>query len=252
MKNAMCFLITMICLLNIHDLPANTTPESTRVSYSQGDLLFNWASYLNLRDEPHQDAKILAMIPRGSVVTVAPEQIESREFSITLVPDYTPAEDPYKIFRGEKLKGNWVKVEYEGLVGFVFDGYLSHLLPIKRDDKKSPGEVFRKYLIQNYKGSVLGRSESGEFYDERVITPDDKLTYTHFYSYDCEVFELNMGGVALQEALMIMTKLFQVDGVSEREEGKYYLINKDDPECQLIVEKTEKGSSISVWWCEGC
>ena len=254
MKNSMFIFITMIGLISASFANANTEPtiKSDRVSYAEGDHLFTWASYLNLRSEPHRDAKVLAMVPRGSLLTVATDQVEAKEFSTVLIPDYTPAADPYTSHKGEKLKGRWVKVEYEGFTGFVFDGYLSKLLPAKRNSKKSPGEIFRKYLIENYRGAVLPASEEGEFYEERVITPNGKLTYTNFHSYECEVFELNMEDVALQEALMIMCKLFQVDGVDSREDGKYYLINKDDHQCHLIVEATATGASISVWWCEGC
>jgi len=248
----MFIFVLFVSLFTGISLLANTEPIANKVSYASGDKLYNWASFLNLRSEPHQDAKILAMVPRGSVLRVAVEQVDARAFSTTLIPDYTPADDPYVSKRGEKLIGNWVKVEYEGFVGFVFDGYLSKLYPMKRSSKKNPGEIFRKYLIQNYRGAVLTEPAANESFDEKVITPEGKLTYTHYFSYACEVFEMDMEGVSEQEALMIMTKMFKIDGVSHREDGKYYLVNKDDPYSQHVVEKTETGARISIWWCEGC
>lgn len=231
---------------------ANTEPTSNRVSYSGGDHLFNWASYLNLRSEPHQDAKVLAMVPKGSILTIAETQDANREFATTLIPDFSPAEDPYTSKRGEKIFGRWVKVNYEGFEGYVFDGYLSRMIPMKKSSKKSPGEIFKNYLIKNYNGAILTEPSEGEIFNEKVITPKGDKSYTHYFNYDCEVFELSMDNVGLQEALMIMTKVFKVDGVNHREDGKYYLIDANDPYTQLIVEQTEKGARISIWFCEGC
>lgn len=248
----MFILIVLFSALFSTQAIANTEPADTRVSYAEGDRLFIWASYLNLREEPHQDAKVISMIPRGALVKIANDQVDAKEFSLTLIPDFTPADDPYTTRKGEKLKGRWVEVEYSGIKGYVFDGYLSKIIPIKKGKTKNPGELFKKYLLQNYRGALITEAPLMVEFNEKVITPDNQLTYTQYYDFDCEVFELNMEEVKLQEALMIMTKLFNVDGVDHREDGKYYLINKDDPYSRLIVEQTATGAKISVWWCEGC
>ncbi|NNE29344.1 MAG: SH3 domain-containing protein [Saprospiraceae bacterium] len=249
-KNILIFGLLSFFAINFSQ--ANTEPSSNKVHYAEGDRLFSWASFLNLRSEPHQDAKVLAMIPRGSVIQILMDQTESRTHKVALVPDYAPSEDSYTYHKGESLHGNWVQVEYEGLQGYVFDGYLSKIIPIRSKKGDSPGDIFTHYLLDHYQGAVITEPGEEEIFDEKVVTPKGNLTYTHFFNYDCEVFELDMHGVMLQEALMIMTKVFRVDGISHREDGKYFLVNKDDPYSNLVVEKTEEGSRISIWWCEGC
>lgn len=67
-------------------------------------------SGLTLREAPNVNSRILEVIPFGESVNVI---IEDDEFEKTQRIDW--------------IDGQWIKVEFEGLSGFVFDGFVSSL-----------------------------------------------------------------------------------------------------------------------------
>ena len=102
MKNLMCILI--ICLAGATVQANHTIPEMGFVSAFSG---------LKFRATPGADGQVLKVIPFGEAVDI----IETSE-----VKD-----------RVEWLEGHWILVEYQGLQGYVFDGFIS-TLPLPYED----------------------------------------------------------------------------------------------------------------------
>lgn len=89
--------------------------------YSEGDTLYNWANGgLNIRAEYNKSGNVLGIIPYGEPVVVV---------SMDHLSGYPKKTVRIGIFNGEiELSGDWVKVSYNGITGYVFDGYLSRFL----------------------------------------------------------------------------------------------------------------------------
>ena len=98
-------------------------------SYKQGDTLFVLAqSGLRLRNEP-EGKTVLVSIPFGAPLVMRQATWEGKEAVI------------------DGLKGRWAKAVFNGVEGFVFDGYLS-VFPAPKDGKgdlkKYADTYFRK------------------------------------------------------------------------------------------------------------
>lgn len=65
-------------------------------------------SGLKMRSTPSLDGKLIQVIPFGEAVTVVNSNSENEE-------------------QIEWIAGNWIEVEYDGISGYVFDGFLNQL-----------------------------------------------------------------------------------------------------------------------------
>ncbi len=122
MKNTVPFILSLLFFLT-SDLQAQVK------KYVFGDSIFVWASSLNMRESPHPSAKVVGKVPYGSAVVVVDDSIGKVAYKFKAVAEDT-------LDSGEKTKpfylhGFWVKVNFDGTVGYVFDGYLSTLAPLK-------------------------------------------------------------------------------------------------------------------------
>ena len=93
--------------------------------YAFGDSIFVWASSLNMRENPSPNSKIVGKAPYGSAVVIVDDSIGKVAYKYKAVESKT-------LENGEKskpyyLEGFWVKVNFDGTVGYVFDGYLSKI-----------------------------------------------------------------------------------------------------------------------------
>ncbi len=122
MKNTVPFILSLLFFL-----PAGLQAQVKK--YAFGDSIFVWASSLNIRESPSPSAKVVGKVPYGSAVVVVDDSIGKVAYKFKAVAEDT-------LDSGEKTKpfylhGFWVKVNFDGTVGYVFDGYLSSLTPIK-------------------------------------------------------------------------------------------------------------------------
>ena len=97
MKYLICILIISCSSLN---LSANNTPDPVRTN------VFAFSG-LKIRTAPGLDGQVLTVIPFGETV-----EIITSESTLETI---------------EWMEGQWIKVEFEGIQGFVFDGFLSDL-----------------------------------------------------------------------------------------------------------------------------
>ena len=108
MKNLIFILLIII----------NLTPLNAAENYKFGDRLFVASPKgLNLRVEPSSTSKILAELKYNSQITIIDKLplIKSFSYSVTNFDGGTL-----------QLKGHWVKVSFDNLEGYVFDGNLTN------------------------------------------------------------------------------------------------------------------------------
>ena len=105
---------------------------------------YNYAlSGINLREDKTLNSKILLNIPYGEKVLVLNETL-----------DY---------FEVDNISGNWVKIRYKDVEGYVFGGYLS-VLPAPNRKYFSAGEIYslKEYnsVYLNNKGKLISKNEN--------------------------------------------------------------------------------------------
>lgn len=118
--------------------------------YSPDEELYVWASNLRLRKQPNLNSKVITRIPYGTKVKVL-ERTPSRKDKVNVqFLDTAPQFYDNKSFQAKRQIGNhttysirpkkgkivfprlfadghWLKIEFGGKKGFVFDAYLSRL-----------------------------------------------------------------------------------------------------------------------------
>ncbi len=94
--------------------------------YFEGDTLYVWAEGgLIIRDTNSISGKRIAVIPYGDKIEVLGSTLYSLPSdSIKFIE---PWQDAFQQqYTGYYLKGRWVRIKFQGIYGYVFDGYLSH------------------------------------------------------------------------------------------------------------------------------
>ncbi len=109
---------------------------------------YNYAlSGINLREDKTLNSKILLNIPYGEKVFVLKE-----------TSDY---------FKIDNIIGNWVKVRYKDVEGYVFGGYLS-VIPAPNRKHFSVGKIYsiKEYnsVYFRYKGKLILKKENDYLY----------------------------------------------------------------------------------------
>lgn len=116
---------------------------SSDQNFVEGSQLYVMAnSGLTLREAPNKDAEILEVVDFGSIVHVL-NQPDSVHF-VEMI---------------NWVEGRWLFVEYDGVTGYMFDGYLSDLpLPIY-DFEKCQLDLDLIYPLESWAEVNLGGSE---------------------------------------------------------------------------------------------
>ena len=129
--------------------------KAENIPWESGQVLNVFApSGIKLRAMPSTEAEILDIVHYGDVVTV----INSFEF----------AED--KKDRIDWIDGHWILVEYQGIAGYLFDGFLSNLdFPGTEAELKNDGYSFAyalgAYFDRNFAFQrMLDSTESHQIY----------------------------------------------------------------------------------------
>jgi hypothetical protein len=169
-----------------------------------------------------------------------------------------------------KIKGEWVKVRYDGQEGFVFSGFLTQF-PMPDLDMKIDWEKYRSdfdaYFSQFF-------TQKGEKFNKRYYTLDSKqecgysLEYEegHFYKYEScneisSQYDIEIVGVTLVEAYFIIKALDLNDIKNSKDKPielyKYDALTKtiiEDPDgagCWLSLKQRKRNSVIIDMGC-GC
>jgi len=116
----------------------------------KAEELYCWSvSGLNIRETPSPKGNILGKLEFGQKIDI---DLINQEYS-----NYY--EDIFLIGIKEdnsadiKFKGSWLKMEFNGIIGYVFSGYLSRFpsFLIEKEDQEIRCETFKKYMVRNYK-----------------------------------------------------------------------------------------------------
>jgi hypothetical protein len=120
-----------VTLISFLVLPA--TPFSQVNPNQDNDVYIFAQPGLKLRDYPRQEMKKKTVIPYGTRIRVISRDVNNLPFL------------------SEGIRGNWIKVNYNDTVGYVFDGFLSRVPPPK--DQLMTSSPFMELL--NKSGSIL-------------------------------------------------------------------------------------------------
>ncbi|HEY5750410.1 MAG TPA: SH3 domain-containing protein [Chryseolinea sp.] len=156
--------------------------------FSVGDTLYVWANDgLVMRKEPKFDSPSLMKLDYGTAIVVIEKTGEEKEFVVasTLYRNQ-------KTLPGISVFGGFVKIHYEGVEGFIFDGFLSRLAPLH--DQESLDDYFKRIYGQLqtvdrskkiseyvgyrfkriiYKSGIISEAEGGESWGRHLyFIPD--------------------------------------------------------------------------------
>ena len=183
-KNFSILLILSICLIPITFFGIN--------EYHTGQQLNVLAiSGMNLRDAPK--GNVLQKIPYGS-------RIKTLQAKSTTNPETI-----------EGIQGNWVKVEYNGATGFVFDGFLS-TLPAPELNSES----LYKYASVNFRSISTRLPVAFLYYGDGM---EEKTTQIFSNSRDTIVYlsesyhegfkeTVSIPNISMEEAYLIIRACF--------------------------------------------
>ena len=155
-------LFLLISLIPFLELTAKSFP--TQVTDS---ILYNWAiSGLNIRSADHINAEKISAIPYGEPVTLLDEP-HGRGYLLTIEDVFSNEDSGDK--SGMYVDGRWVKIRYNAVEGYVFNGFLSSLPPMKLINESSNNisspESFQRYLERNFGSNYTGKEYAGSFYE---------------------------------------------------------------------------------------
>jgi hypothetical protein len=130
-------LLPALLLLFTFNLVAKVSPIS-----GSGDKLNVWLlDGIQLKESAATKSKTITTLPYGSSVTVIKESTPNKALTVDFKSDAFKA--PYK------LKGKWIKIDFNGKTGYVFDRYLS-AMPALHKGARGNFESQSDYLKRNY------------------------------------------------------------------------------------------------------
>lgn len=194
-------------------------------------------SGLKMRSEPSLTAKKILTIPYNESVTVL--ETGFGKLSVQELENF-------------HIKGEWVKVSYDGKEGYVFNGYLTQFpLP----DKEYPHYYYERVLklskdkhnIKYYEGCEPRETDEEEnrncicSYQENYYS--DKVTFVNTYCGEEVMLDITtFTGVTFVELYCIVRVLY-----SNSEEDFEFEYNTEDQTISAVAEGEEAGSySIEI------
>jgi hypothetical protein len=120
------------------------------LTVAKAEEYYNWAiNGLNIRETPSANGKALGKIPYGQKLEI---DLRNQEYSNYYEELFLVGIKPDKS-ADIKFTGPWLKVEFNGLIGYVFGGYLSRFpsYKIENIENHKRSESFKDYMNRNYK-----------------------------------------------------------------------------------------------------
>lgn len=159
--------------------------------------------------------------------------------------------------KGFNISGDWVKVKYNGQIGYVFDGYLTQfVLPekgIEYEDYKTYTSEYDYYLKKNFKPSSKRYALIKQEKEEDCVLAEfencvcgysqdfsSNITYSYWHCGEAKGLEENLKieGVTLSEAY------FMVRVINPNSET-YYNGKKQEPKEIIIYDRSKKTIEIA-------
>ena len=225
MKNAQLPLLFLI-FFHVSAVQAQTK------HYNSGDSIFVWASSLNMRETPDPKSPVKKKIPYGSVLLIIGDSIGEVAYKHLAVPSRNMSDgNKSKPFY---LSGFWVKVSYEGVVGYVFDGYLSKMPTLAKyignvEDLKNWAKKDLKLTAYPYKKG----DNAWITYSSQTSGVEVKIGHNEKSSFR----EIRLQDISMQEALMLGIQIFEADYL--------IVIDKDHYEFKSLIAEGDCSIYIS-------
>jgi uncharacterized protein YgiM (DUF1202 family) len=182
-------LLPALLLLFTFNLVAKISPIS-----GSGDKLNVWLlDGLQLKESAATKSKTIATLPYGSSVTVIKESTPNKALTVDFKSDAFKA--PYK------LKGKWIRVNFNGKTGYVFDGYLS-AMPVLHKNKQGNFEQEEEYLKRNYGVLKIQKSIPKKDTEKKIIYYKNGAVLRLLTAEGCVDVELNLKNITLNEAVL--------------------------------------------------
>lgn len=174
--------------------------------------LYVWADKLNLREVPN--GKVISKMTWGEKVKVV-ERFTSESFdTLNLKLEYVIGRgsglgDTIK-YRPYSIWGEWVKIEIDQKIGYVFDAYLSKIPPPKVG-KNNKFEPFEEYFKRDFGISTdekIGCENCDDNY-RRLVSKDKTIELRSGFMGKAGGIELIFESIPLKEARLIGYQLFK-------------------------------------------
>jgi hypothetical protein len=148
---------------------------------------------LALKQQAGVTSKNILVIPYGQSVTIINDARPS-----------SPGSEKIDFYGGiYKLKGSWVKVAYKGRQGYVFDGYLSKMPPLKKSEHGS-SESDEDYLKRIYGVRGVKRIKGRDGYEKTTTHYRNGNTSISTFFDGCFDTELYIKGINYREAILLL------------------------------------------------
>ena len=231
MRNKVAFLWILCFVLSL-------TLQAQAKKYAFGDSIYVWASSLNMRESPSQKAKIVGKVPYGAAVVIVDDSIgkvahryKAIQEIITIdtnhyvlverrVDENTTISTPKYHIRKEiepafYINGYWVNVNFDGTMGYVFDGYLSKVIPFSililgfNNDLKE--WAINTHHLRLYRKGKQEDNNISRAYMEEYGKPSNKIRIVMGCGESCRCEEIRLRAISLEEGKMLGLQIFGKD-----------------------------------------
>jgi Bacterial SH3 domain len=210
--------------------------------YGFGDSLFVWAATLNLREDADAEAFIKEKIPYGTAVIIVDDSIGRFDFKYK-------AMTPQTLSDGHKTKpfllhGFWVKVNFNGITGYVFDGYLSKVKPFFALEKTNTqlDEWAEKTL-----NLTSSRHEKGDEKWVKYSNVHSEIQINIGHNTKTSFREIILRNFSIEEALMLGIQIFKASYQMPQKNGIFeFKSSIEEPDCEIIFSKEKEKTIIRL------
>lgn len=232
----------MKCLSTIIIICLTISIGNAADNYKVGDTLYVWAkSGLKIRASPNIKSNIIQTLVTGTEVKV----VEKTEISFA-----------YKLFEASKfekhpflLHGKWVKIQTNGITGFVFDSFLLKI-PIKSeyeledfiasitqstDTLKINKQCAKPDIIKNCKYGITHKNSCTELYGSML------LTFTNWTIEETVVFWEFFANYEYSSRIE--------EGMLLQKNWRSIIVLSDNMETCQIMKKNNQIELYLIWSC---
>ena len=199
--------------------------------YVAGDSLWVWArNGLNIREMPNDSAKVLGVAKNGGQVVALENQTRNWPYEIEEIKASVESRHNKVINHPSfELQGYWAKIEYNGIIGYVFDAYLSKLPTFigNQYDNQSKDDFHVVSLLKHY--PILKQIGQNKYdqYDHKLVKYIFEEGYMINISGGSGHWEKQMlfpDNLSLLEGYFIYLHTMKSEKDTLMERGKDYLI----------------------------
>ncbi len=233
-----------LVLLLIITFVLNENLQAQVNKYAFGDSIFVWASSLNLRESANAEAKIVAKVTYGTALVIVDEEIGKVAYRYKAL-EATTTEDGVKT-KPYYIDGFWVKVNYNGTLGYVFDGYLSKIkTKALSADKLGFIEVWAKQVLKLTPKKYIDKENDNVWTD--YVGKLDIIRIRVGHDSKTAFNQVKFKNISFEEASMIGLRIFEGSYLMESNSDQVVFKSKNDNgDCEIRITKKEAWIVITL------